>query len=46
MLFDNKKHEVYMVNKHKITLNRDEDKRIMHADGIATLAMLYVVLST
>ena len=29
MLFENKKHEVYMVNKHKIALNRDDDKRIV-----------------
>ena len=32
-LFENKKHEVYMVNKYKIALNRDDDKRIMQADG-------------
>ena len=25
MLFENKKHEVYTVNKHKIALNRDGD---------------------
>ena len=24
MLFENKKHEVYTVNKHKIALNRDD----------------------
>ena len=28
-LFENKKHEVYTVNKHKIALNRDDDKRPM-----------------
>ena len=38
MLFENKKHEIYMVNKHKIALNRDDDKRIVQADGITTLA--------
>ena len=37
-LFENKKHEVYAVNKHKIALNRDDDKRIVQADGITTLA--------
>ena len=35
MLFENKKHEVYTVNKHKIALNRDDDKRLAQADGIA-----------
>ena len=38
MLFENKKHEVYTVNKHKIALNRDDDKRLVLADGITTLA--------
>ena len=45
MLFENKKHEVYTVNKHKIALNRDNDKRILHADGITTLARGHVPLS-
>ena len=36
MLFENKKHEVYTVNKHKITLNRDDDKRLVQADGLTT----------
>ena len=44
MLFENKKHEVYTVNKHKIALNRDDDKRLVQADGITTLARGYVVL--
>ena len=26
MLFENKKHTVYMANKHKIALNSDDDK--------------------
>ena len=42
MLFENKRHEVYTVNKHKIALNRDDDKRIVQADGITTLARGYV----
>ena len=29
MLFENKKHEVYTVNKLKIALNRDDDKRLV-----------------
>ena len=42
MLFENKKHEVYTVNKHKIALDRDDDKRLVQADGITTLARGYV----
>ena len=38
MLFENKKHEVSLVNKHNIALNRDDDKRLVQADGITTLA--------
>ena len=45
MLFENKKHEVYTVNKHKIALNREDDKRVVQADGITTLARGYVALS-
>ena len=45
MLFDNKKHEVYTVNKHKIALNRRNDKRLVQADGITTLASGRVALS-
>ena len=43
MLFENKKHEVYMVNKHKVALNRDDDKRIVQTDGI-TLARGYATV--
>ena len=43
MLFENKK--VNTVNKHKIGLNRDDDKRLVQADGITTLARGYVALS-
>ena len=44
MLFENRKHEVYTINKHKITLNRDDDKRLVQADGITTLARGHVAL--
>ena len=44
-LFENKKHEIYTVNKHKIALNRDDDKRLVQADGITTLARGYVAPS-
>ena len=45
MLLENKKHEVYTVNKHKIVLNRDDNKMVVQADGITTLARGYVALS-
>ena len=38
ILFENKNHEVYTVNKHKMALNRDDDNRLVQADGITTLA--------
>ena len=46
MLFENKKHEAYTVNKHKIALNRDDDKWLVQADEITTLAREHVALST
>ena len=45
ILFENKKHEAYTVNKHKIALNRDNDKRVVQVDGITTLARGYVAFS-
>ena len=42
MLIENTKHEVYMVNKHKIALNRDDNKRLVQADDITTLARGYL----
>ncbi|XP_057308003.1 uncharacterized protein LOC130645896 [Hydractinia symbiolongicarpus] len=36
VLFEHKKHEIYTVNKSKIALNRDDDKRIIAEDGIKT----------
>ena len=45
MLFEIKKHELYTVNKHSIALNRDDDKRLVQVDGIASLARGYVALS-
>ena len=41
-LFEHNKHEVFTVNKCKIALNRDDDKRIIREDGITTLAKGYV----
>ena len=45
MLFKNKKHKFYTVNKHKMTLNRDDDKRLVQVNGITTLARVHVALS-
>ena len=45
MLSENKKHEVYTVSKHKIALNRGDDKRVVQANRITTLARGYVTLS-
>ena len=45
MLFENKKHKLHTINKHKIALNRGNDKRFVQADAITTLARGYVALS-
>ena len=45
MLFENKKHEVYTFNKYKKALNRDDDKRLVQANGITILARGYIVVS-
>ena len=42
MLLENKNHKVYTVSKHKIALNRDDDKRLVQADGITALARGFV----
>ena len=44
MLFENKKHQLYKVNKQNIALDRDDDKSLVQVDGIATLARGYVAL--
>ena len=41
MLFKHKKHEEYTVNNDKITLNRDNVKRIVQVDCITKLARGY-----
>ena len=46
MLFGREHHKVYTVNKHKIALNRDDDKKLVQGDGITTLARGHVALST
>ena len=38
MLFENKKHELCKVNKNKIAFNRNDDKRLVQADGVTALA--------
>ncbi|WP_205732697.1 hypothetical protein, partial [Acinetobacter baumannii] len=42
MLFEHKKHDIYTVNKCKIALNRQDDKRIIQQDGITTLARGFI----
>ena len=38
MLFEHKKHDVHTVNKCKIALKRDDDKRLIQKDRITTFA--------
>ena len=38
ILFENKKHKIFTVNKCKIALNREDDKRIVQNDQILTYA--------
>ena len=45
MLFENKRHGVYTVNKHKIALNRDDDKRLVQTDRTRTLTRRYAAIS-
>ena len=45
VLFEHDKHDVFTVNKCKIALNRDDDKRIIQEDGITTLARGYKQMS-
>ena len=45
MLFVNKNHKVYTINKHKIALNRDDDRKLVQADGITTLDRGHVASS-
>ena len=44
MLFENKKQEVYKVNKHERAIEREDDKRRVEADGITILASGYLAL--
>ena len=41
-MFENKKHEVYTVSKHKIALNREDYTSCLRADSITTLARGYL----
>ena len=44
MLFENKKQEVYKVNKYQRAIEREDNKRRVEADGITTLASGYLAL--
>ena len=37
-MFRSSKHEVHTIEVNKVTLNRDDDKRIYRKDGISTFA--------
>ena len=37
-MFRSAKHEVHTIEVNKVTLNRDDDKRISRKDGISTFA--------
>ena len=41
MLFQNQKHKLFTSKLNKIALNRDDDKRVIQADGITTHARGY-----
>ena len=38
LMFQSIKHEIFMLKVNKVTLNRDDDKRISKKDRISTLA--------
>ena len=38
LMFRSMKHEIFTIEVNKVTLNRDDDKRISKKDGISTLA--------
>ena len=38
LMFRSAKHEVHTIEVNKVTLNRDDDKRISRKDGISTFA--------
>ena len=38
LMFRSTKHEVHTIKVNKVTLNRDDDKRIVKRDGIGTFA--------
>ena len=45
VLFENKKHKIYTVNKQKIALNRKDDEKMIQADGITALVWGHVSIS-
>ena len=45
LMFRSSKHEVRTIEVNKVTLNRDDDKRISKKDGISTFARGHKVLS-
>ena len=45
LMFRSTKHEVHTIEVNKVTLNRDDDKRMTKKDGISTLACKHKSLS-
>ena len=45
LMFRSAKHEVHTIEVNKVTLNRDDDKRISRKDGISTFARGHKYLS-
>ena len=44
-MFRSMKHDIFTIEVNKVTLNRDDDKRISKKDGISTLAHRHKSLS-
>ena len=42
MVFRSKKHDVFTMNVNKITLNREDDKKLIQEDGVGTFAWGHV----
>ena len=45
LMFRSTNHEVHTIEVNKVTLNRDDDKKISKKDGISTLAQGHRALS-
>ena len=41
ILSENRKYKVYTIKRHKITSNRNDDKRLAQANGITTILLIH-----